>query len=54
MHQEERTFLLPGDRTDNLEVMDDAELRVRNLDYSNEKMHFVCFAVNSVGSAIAR
>ncbi len=51
MHEEERTFLLPGDHTDVFEVSRDGELVV---DEAASTMHLVCFAVNSVGSALSR
>jgi hypothetical protein len=51
MHEEERTFLLPGDQAGNLEVTGEATLLVTD---PGSDMQLVCFAVNYVGSAMSR
>ncbi|TRY78393.1 hypothetical protein TCAL_08987 [Tigriopus californicus] len=51
MHEDERTFLLPGDSTDILEVTPRGQLIVQEVFYP---MQFICFAVNIVGSTMAK
>ena len=53
LHEDERTFLLPGDRTETLEVSTgDGSLTVLS-SYANSA-EFVCIVVNEVGAATAR
>lgn len=52
MHEEERTFLSPGDRTDTIEVSNDEDQLIIRAAY--EEMNFVCVAANAVGADIAR
>ncbi|CAB4070176.1 ROBO2 [Lepeophtheirus salmonis] len=51
MREDDRTILLPGDRTDTLEVSAEGTLIVKA---TQDTTHYICLVVNNAGAAVAR
>lgn len=51
MHEQDRTFLLPGEATEHMEVSREAEIVIEAAEAS---ANLVCIVVNEVGAELAR